>query len=77
MHKARKMAFARDVATHPNDANRQRLFDFLVVVAAPHRLGELCVALDAGTQKRIKGEIPKDLTKLPLAELPFHLADYA
>jgi protein required for attachment to host cells len=77
MHKARKTAFARDVAAHLNDANRQGLFDFLVVFAAPHTLGELRVALDAETQKRIKGEVAKDLTKLPLVELPLHLAEFA
>jgi protein required for attachment to host cells len=77
MHKARKTAFARDVAAHLNDANRQGLFDFLVVFAAPHTLGELRVALDAETQKRIKGERPKDLTRLPLVELPLHLAEFA
>ena len=77
MHQARKTAFARDVAAHLNDANRGGLFDFLVVFAAPHTLGELRVALDAETQKRIIGEVAKDLTKVPPAELPLHLARWA
>lgn len=76
MHRARKASFTHDVAEHLNDAGRRGLFNALVVYAAPRALGDLRAALDADTRKRIRAEIPKDLTKLPLAELPLHFAEF-
>ena len=76
MHRARKASFARDVAAHLNEANRSGLFDALVLFAAPRALADLRAALDADTQGKIKAEVPKDLTKLPLAELTRRFAEF-
>jgi protein required for attachment to host cells len=76
IHRARKASFARDIAAHLNEAGRRGLFDTLVIYAAPRALGELRTALNAEAQKRIKAEIPKDLTRLPLAELPLHFQEF-
>jgi protein required for attachment to host cells len=77
IHRSRKASFAQDIAAHLNDAGRRGLFDTLVIYAAPRTLGELRDALDAETRRCVKAEIPKDLTKLPVAELPLHFAESA
>lgn len=76
LHRARKASFAHDVAAHLNDASGRGAFDALVLYAAPRSLAEFRVALDAGTQRKIKAEVAKDLTKLPLAELSRHFAEF-
>jgi protein required for attachment to host cells len=76
IHRARKASFARDIAAHLNDAARQGLYDSLVIYAAPRALGDLRAALATDTQKRIRAEIPKDLTKLPVVELPQHFQEF-
>lgn len=72
-HEAAKTAFVRRVADQLNRAAADASFDALIVFAPPRCLGELRQALDHGTRGRITAASPKDLTKLPLAELPAHL----
>jgi protein required for attachment to host cells len=72
-HQERKALFIRGVAEHLNRAAVEQLFDDLIVFAPPRALGELRQALDDGVRAKIKAEAPKDLTKLPIAELPQHL----
>jgi protein required for attachment to host cells len=43
-----------------------------MVYAAPRVLSLLRKELDAPTLKKVHGEFSKDLTKVPVAELPAH-----
>jgi protein required for attachment to host cells len=72
-HEQVKTAFLRSVAERLNDAAGKKAFDQLILFAPPRCLGELREALDDKTLGKIKASAPKDLTKLPLAELPGHL----
>ena len=74
-HRARKDAFAQQVASHLNAASAKGAFDTLVLYAAPRSLAALRAALDEATRGKVKAEFPKDLTKIPLAELPRHLGE--
>ncbi len=72
-HAQVKAAFLRGVAEHLNEAAGKKAFDALILFAPPRCLGELREALSEATRSKIKATAPKDLTKLPLAELPEHL----
>lgn len=73
-HQAAKDDFAREVATHLNQACGRSAFDSLVLYALPHVLTSLHRALDNEARRRIKAEVSKDLTKLPIADLESHFA---
>ena len=66
-------AFAREIAAHIESAADRNVFDNLVLVAAPQMLGELRKYLSDTTTAKVTGELPKDLTHLPLHKLPGHL----
>lgn len=72
-HRQRKAAFVRSIADRLNHAAGKKLFDALILFAPPRCLGELRQALDDATRGKIRAASPKDITKLPLAELPQHL----
>jgi protein required for attachment to host cells len=76
-HRARKDAFAGEVASKLNEANARGAFNALVLYAAPHTLAALRAALDEATRAKVKAEFPKDLTKIPVSELPRHFAERA
>lgn len=67
--------FARTIALHINQAKAEKVFDRLVLVAAPKMLGELKKHLDAKVMKCIAAEMPKDLTHYEGEELLQHLRD--
>jgi len=71
-HVALKAAFARDIAAQLKAAGERRDYTALVLYADPRSLAVLRKVLDAATRSRVKAEIPKDLTKVPLAELAQH-----
>lgn len=73
-HQARKTSFVHSVADHLNAESARGVFDDLVIYAPPRALAELRASLDERTRQKIKAELPKDLTNLPLAELPEHFA---
>jgi protein required for attachment to host cells len=73
-HQALKASFVHGVAGHLNAANARGDFDALVIYAAPRALAELRASLDEPTQQKIKAEVAKDLTKVPVVELPEHFA---
>jgi protein required for attachment to host cells len=75
LHRANKRAFVDEVAKAVNDADAGGEFDRLILVAPAHALGELHHALDAATQRKIAGELQKDLTNVPNADLAKHFAD--
>jgi protein required for attachment to host cells len=72
-HEERKAAFIRGVAAQLNQAAAENRFDGLILFAPPRCLGELRRALDDATRAKIKAAAQKDLTKLPIGELPKHL----
>jgi len=68
-HQQEEDRFAADMA----DALRARAldgdFEALIVVAPPKTLGELRKHYHKEVAKRIVGEVPKDLVKMPVAEI--------
>ncbi|MGB1547872.1 MAG: host attachment protein [Alphaproteobacteria bacterium] len=72
-HEFEKHLFAKEVAKILNHATQEHAFDRLVLVAPPKILGELRNLLDKTTQAHVTAEINKDLTGVPLHDLPVHL----
>jgi protein required for attachment to host cells len=68
-----KFEFARDLAERLEEAAHAHRFDKLVLVAAPKTLGDLRDLLPDAVKAKVVAEIDKDLTKVPLHELPKHL----
>jgi len=75
LHRTEKRNFVDEVAAALNDANAGDEFDRLILVAPAHALSEFRRALDGSTQRKIAGELQKDLTHVPEADLAEHLAD--
>lgn len=67
--------FAREIAAYIDKAAEKKKFDRLVVVAAPHMLGDLRQHLSHNTKDKITAELSKDLTQTPLHKLPDHLGE--
>ena len=74
-HRERKDAFARELANRLNMAATDRTFDALILYAAPRTLAVLRGTLEDVARDKIKAEIAKDLTKVPLADLPSYFAE--
>ncbi len=72
-HREAKAAFARRVAEYVEQGARDGKFDHLVVVAPPQMLGDLRGALGQHAMARLAGTAPKDLMKIPTAELKAHI----
>ena len=68
-----KRRFAREIARALDDARKQNAFERLYLVAPPQVLGELRSELTPELSKMVAGELNKDLTKIPLRDLPGHL----
>jgi protein required for attachment to host cells len=73
-HELEEHRFARQVAVALERLVRDRNVKTLVVAAPPRTLAELRHAVHADIKGRIVGEIDKDLTKLPVAEIERHLS---
>src|SRR5215510_11274443 len=74
-HQFEKDKFSQEMADLLNNAAARKSFDNLIIVAPPRTLGTLRSALSTHTTERIRAEIPKDLTQVPLQEMPEHLKD--
>ena len=74
-HEFEKEKFSQEMAGLLNDAAEKKSFDNLIIVAPPRTLGTLRQALSSKTSDHIRAEIPKDLTQVPLHEMPAHLKD--
>ena len=72
-HREAKATFAKHVADYVEQNARDRKFDHLVIVAPPQMLGDLRGALGQHAAARLAGTAPKDLMKIPAAELMGHL----
>lgn len=75
LHQADKRSFVHEVAAVLNEASQRDEFDALILVAPAHALGDLRQALDAATQRKITGELQKDLTNVPNGDLAAHLSE--
>jgi len=75
LHRTEKRTFVDEVAAALNDASARDEFDRLILVAPAHALGELRQALDAPTRRKIAGELQKDLTHVPEADLAEHFTN--
>ncbi len=68
-----KFAFARELAARLEEAAHAGRFARLVLVAAPKTLGDLRELLPDPVRTKVVAEIDKDLTRVPLRDLPGHL----
>jgi protein required for attachment to host cells len=74
-HRELKRRFAERLADVLSRGLEQKAYERLVVVAAPVTLGDLRAALPGGVQAKVVGELAKDLTKVPDAQVAEHLKD--
>jgi protein required for attachment to host cells len=72
-HREAKRKFARQVAELLQDGLNRGAYDRLVLVAPPQALGDLRGQLGKAVQAKVSGELGKDLTHLPVHELPQHI----
>lgn len=75
-HRFEKRKFVDNIAEILDDACTRYQFDHLVLVAPPRILGFLRKALAEATRQKVTAEIPKDLTNVPLHELPDRLREH-
>jgi protein required for attachment to host cells len=68
-HRQAKSTFARTIADYLERADHEKKFDQIVLVAPPVTLGDLRAMLGKQVAKRVAGEIGKDLTESPIAEI--------
>lgn len=69
----RETEFLKTVAANLERHHQQGDFDRLVLAAAPIALGDLRKAISPGVRKTVLGELNKDLTNTPTAQLDQHL----
>jgi len=72
-HEFEKELFAKKMAKILDQAAQKKAFDRLVLVAPSKTLGQLRHALGKTAHEKITAEINKDLTGVPIHELPAHL----
>jgi protein required for attachment to host cells len=68
-------AFAADIVRYLEAALTKGDFQRLIVIAPATMLGHLRKALTPALRHVLHADIPKDLTHVPLDELPAHLSD--
>lgn len=76
-HDQAKELFARALAKRLDEAALRGEYDRLVLVAPPTMLGDLRATLGAAAAERVVAELAKDLTHLPLHELPARVREVA
>lgn len=76
-HEFAKERFATEMAGLLDAAATDGAFDRLVLVAPPKVLGNLRGAMRNGAQKKVTGELAKDLTHVPVRDLAGHLENVA
>lgn len=72
-HEESQIQFLRTVAAYLNENGTREEVRDLILFAPPRALGHLRKLLDAAVVRKIRAEAPKDLTQVPIAELPKHL----
>lgn len=73
LHQAAMRQFAEEIAKLINDAAAHHTADRFIVVAPNRTLGVLRACLSANAVARVARFLPKDLVKVPDAEIPEHL----
>lgn len=73
LHEFAKERFAAEMAEVLDAAAGRKAFDRLVLVAPPRVLGNLRSSMKNGARERIAGELAKDLTRVPVRDLPGYL----
>ena len=68
-------AFLGEICGYLAEAAREGRFDRLVLVAEPRALGLLRKQLGSGLKGKLHAELDKDLSKIPVKELPERLKD--
>jgi len=68
-HQQEEDRFAADLGLMLKHRALSNEFESLIVAAPPHTLGELRKHYHVEVEKRLAGEIPKDLTGQPLPEI--------
>ncbi len=74
-HREAKVGFLRALVDELDQARKDGKFQHLVLVAPPVALGDLRRLVADPLRKLVAAEIDKDLTKVPLHDLPGHLRD--
>ena len=74
-HEFEKEKFGQEMAGLLNEAADKKSYDDLIVVAPPRTLSTLRQSLSVKASDLIRAEIAKDLTQVPLREMPEHLKD--
>jgi len=67
--------FAKEVLGHVSKARLDKQFDRLILLAGPHMLGLLRTHLDPALRATLLGEIPKDLSHLPISDVEEHIGE--
>jgi protein required for attachment to host cells len=75
LHQAEKQRFMAEVAAALNAAGAESAFDRLILIAPAPALNALKDALDGATSAKVTGQLQKDLTHTPNADLAAHFAD--
>jgi protein required for attachment to host cells len=73
-HEHEKEHFAREIADRINKAAEGGEMKEIVIIAPPRVLGEIRKELSPKAQSKVKGELDRDLTRHPLAEIEKALA---
>lgn len=68
-HERREAEFLKSVADRLEQALRRKAYDDLVLAAPPRALGILRKQLSSEVQRRLRGELDRDLIKQPDAEI--------
>lgn len=68
-------SFATTIIAYLEEARRDARFQRLVLIAPPAMLGLLRQRLSAPLREVLRADIAKDLTHVPLDDLPAHLED--
>lgn len=68
----REATFVRNLADVLETKRAEGAFDRLIIAAAPTALGDIRPALSDGVRKTIVAELPKDLTNIPIVDMPRH-----
>jgi len=76
-HRHAQDEFVADVVSYLTDKRNHNKFENLVVIAPPRIMGEMRAKMPKPLAEAVEGEITKDLTKIPLADLPQHLSGTA
>ncbi|MGE0096438.1 MAG: host attachment protein [Alphaproteobacteria bacterium] len=74
-HTKEKHAFAAYIGSEVNQACGRKEFQRLVLIAPGHVLHDIKEALDETARRKVVGQLQKDLTRVPNADLPEHLSD--